>query len=121
MSLNRKMLDDTLILSDDSGQILSVRETEQDDRIRIILEGSLKSETAHDFEDELTAFAVLGMDLLVDFEKVTYLSSACTRVLLQIQQKIDGTGKGSLILKNLPDPIRDEMEKTGVLELLLTE
>ena len=59
--------------------------------------------------------------MVLDFEKVSYLSSACTQGLLAVQQQIDRTGKGDLVIRGLPEPIMRELVSTGITELLMIE
>lgn len=121
MALQRKMDDNTLLLLDNGVPVFKMTESEDEGRVLLKLEGSLRSDVGHDFQDELAALAVVGAKLELDFSKVTYMSSSCTEVLLSIQQQIDRTGKGDLLLKAFPDAILQELIKTGVSELLMIE
>lgn len=119
MSLHRVMEGDTLILKDGEKEILAMAESADGNAATVALRGMLRSDTLHDFQDELIAMTTLGMDLVVDFSGVTYLSTACQQALLTVQQKMDSLGKGSLTLVKLPPNIYDEFEKTGASELLM--
>ncbi|MBO6159507.1 MAG: STAS domain-containing protein [Firmicutes bacterium] len=122
MAIRRVMEGETLHLYDDEEKILSMQESQFNEHtIKIVLEGALTSLVVHDFLDELTALTYLGLDLVIDFEKVTYLSSGCTQVLIDIQQKMDAQSKGQLLLRKMPDSLMREMESTGASELLDVE
>ena len=122
MSLKRIMQGDTLLLYKGNDLVLSLEEVQQDEKtIAIKLNGILNSDALHDFQDELTALTYLGLDLLIDFESVTYLSSGCVQVLVDIQQKMDRQGKGHLILRKMPDALMKELDSTGASELLDVE
>ena len=119
MSLHRIVEGDTLILKDGEQEVLSMGEAADGNAVTLTLRGMLRSDTLHDFQDELIALTTLGMDLIVDFEGVTYLSTACQQALLTVQQKMDNLKKGSLTLIKLPPNIYEEFEKTGASELLM--
>lgn len=119
MSLHRTVEGDTLILKDGEKEILAMGEAADGNAVTLTLRGMLRSDTLHDFQDELIALTTLGMDLIVDFAGVTYLSTACQQALLTVQQKMDSLGKGSLTLVKLPPNIYEEFEKTGASELLM--
>lgn len=121
MKLERIVKDGKLILMSGDVQVLSIQEVQNDDTFEINLDGSLKSETAHELQDELEALAIMGFNLRVDMSKVQYMSSACADVFLKIQIMMDKRGKGSLVLLNVPVPILSEMNNTGLSELLMIE
>lgn len=119
--MKRIVNDEQLVLLDGQKEILRINEIQEQNVVKIKLDGSLRSETAYDFQDELTALAILGMDLQLDFEKVTYLSAACVQVMLKLQQKMDDIGRGTLTLVKLPETIYAELQSTGTSELLMIE
>ncbi len=122
MSLSRVMQGDTLLLFKGNDLILSLDETQQDENtILIKAKGIMNADTLHDFQDELTALTYLGLDLLIDFEDVNYLSSGCVQVLVDIQQKMDRQKKGNLALRKMPDALMRELESIGASELLDVE
>lgn len=121
MKLQRKTNDNTISLYDGPNLIFQMTEAEKDGAVELVLSGSLRSDAVHDLQDELAALAGMGMDLVLDFSKVTYLSSACQQALLVIQQQMDRTGKGSLTICKLPGAILKELESTGISELLMIE
>lgn len=121
MSITRTVRDDALILSDGTELVLTMKEVQDDAGVLVSLNGSLRSDTVHDFQDELVALATLGLDMRLDFSKITYLSYACMQALLVVQQKMDSMGRGSLTLIKIPPAILAEMESTGISELLVIE
>ena len=121
MSLTRVMEGSSLILKKDNEIILSLTEQQEENTVTVLVDGSLKSETVHDFQDELMALILYGMDLVLDFSKVTYLSSAAAKVLLNVQMKADDLEKGSLKICHVPSAILDEMDSTGLSDLLWIE
>lgn len=117
--LNRKMENDTILFTDGTATVLAVQETMTEQGILMKLSGELRSDVAHDIQDELIALTTVGADVLVDFEQVCYITPTTQHIFLRAQQKMDAMGKGSLTLCNLPDVIYREFEKTGTSELLM--
>ena len=121
MGLHREVTQQTLRLYDGGEEILSLLERQEEDGgITMALTGSMRSDTAHDLQDELAAFVALGLPLTLDLSGVNYLSAACMQALLAVQQKIDECG-GRLLLRRLPPEIMQELKKTGMTELLMIE
>ena len=121
MGLHREMKQQTLVLYDGGQEILSILEQrEEEGGVTMTLTGSMRSDTAHDLLDELTAFVTLGLPLTMDLSGVDYLSAACMQALLAVQQKIDERG-GRLLLRNLPQKVMQELKKSGMSELLMIE
>lgn len=118
MGLKRIMEDQTLILLADGAQVLKLQEKVDDQMVTIELEGVLRSDTAQDLEDELAAFTLLGMNIILSMSGVTYLSSSCMQVLIGIQQKMDRLKKGTLRLINVPQTVMSNVKRTGASELL---
>ena len=57
--------------------------------------------------------------LIIDMEKLEYISSAGLRVLLSAKKKMDDTG--SVKIKNVSEPIMEVFEITGFNEILTIE
>ena len=113
--------EDSVCLMDKGKAVLRIQETVQDKAVNIVLEGDLRSDTAHALGDELKTLVLLNHNLLVDFQKVSGLSTSCCRALLSIQQTIDNNEKGSMKLVRIPAAILEKMNATGLTALLLIE
>lgn len=118
MALTRNVEGDTLLLMDGAETVLSIQEAVEGQTVSFKLAGMLRSDTAHDFMDELFAITALGMALDLDLTGVTYISSTCQQVLLSVQQKIDELGKGALRISKLNGKIKEEFDSTGFSQLL---
>lgn len=119
--MNRKIDGDCIVYYDGASAVLTVEEKSTEQGILIKLLGQLRSDIAYDIQDELIAFTTVGAKITVDFEKVSYIAPTAQHIFLRVQQKMDACGKGTLVMKKLPDEIYMEFEKTGVSELLLIE
>ena len=119
--LNRKIEGESIVLCDGGNKILTIGEAMTEEGIRITLEGALRSDVAHELQDELIAMTTVGANVTVDMSGVTYISSTVQSVFLMVQQKMDSMGKGTLTLCKLPEAIFQEFDRNGASELLLIE
>ena len=113
--------DDCVCLMDRDKVVLHIQETIQDNAANIVLEGDLRSDTAHALGDELKTLALLNHNLSVDFQKVSGLSTSCCQAFLSTQQTIDNNEKGSMKLIRIPAAILEKMGATGLTALLQIE
>lgn len=80
----------------------------------LVLEGRLDTATAPQLEAELKDI-LPDAQLVLDLEKLDYISSAGLRVLLSIQKRI---GKqGSLKMIHVQEGVRDIFDITGFLDI----
>ena len=119
--LTRKMQGDSMLFYDGENLILTIEETEVDGGILMTLKGDLRSETATHIQDELDAFTTVGVKVTIDFKEVTFLAPSVLNALLNSQQLIDFFRHGEIILRNVSDAVYQEMDETGITELLIIE
>lgn len=118
----RTVQDGKIILTDPDGQILfAIQEHLEDRTMTIAAEGTISSETAADFEDELMAAITVCDEIVIDFTKVTFISSAGLKVLLSAQQLLDELKHTQLRLRNLSKAVSDVFEETGFDGLFIIE
>ena len=87
--------------------------------LTVILEGRLDTTTAPDLERELKDSLDDVTELIMDFEKLEYISSAGLRVLLSAQKIMSRQGEMKLI--HVSDTIMDIFEVTGFADILTIE
>ena len=112
---------DCLRFVDGDRTVLTMQEEEIEGGFILKLSGELRSDVAHDVYDEMVALITVGMDIIVDFEGVTYITATTQDIFRRVQIKSDELGKGSLTLCHLPRKILAEFESTGASELLMIE
>ena len=83
------------------------------------LEGRLDTVTSPDLENELRAAMESVRTLILDFEKLEYISSAGLRVLLSAQKIMNG--KGEMKVLHVNNTIMEIFEVTGFTEVLTIE
>lgn len=87
--------------------------------ITLSLDGRLDTTTAPQLEAELRDGLNGVQNLVIDMEKLVYISSAGLRVLLKAQKAMNKQGK--MTVKNVSQDIKDVFEVTGFDELLNIE
>ena len=86
--------------------------------LTVAIEGRLDTTTAPQLEAELSGLGEVKT-LIIDMEKLIYISSAGLRVLLKAQKIMNK--QGSMTVKNVSKEIKDIFEVTGFDELLNIE
>ena len=83
------------------------------------LEGRLDTSTATALEEiVMNSFDGL-IQVIMDFEKLEYLSSAGLRVILAAQKKINK--QGEMVLRNVNETVMEVFEVTGFVDILTIE
>ncbi len=86
----------------------------------IALEGRLDTVTAPQLEEVVSPALADTKELVFDFSKLEYISSAGLRILLNAQKKIGAAG-GSMKLVGVNDVVREVFEVTGFINILTIE
>ena len=87
--------------------------------LTIALEGRLDTTTSPDLEEALAASLDGVAELVFDFTKLDYLSSAGLRVLLSAQKRMNK--QGSMKLVHVNDAVKEDFEITGFSDFLTVE
>ena len=85
----------------------------------VALEGRLDTTTAPELESELKASLGGVNELVFDFEKLDYISSAGLRVLLSAQKTM--TKQGEMKITHVNEMIMEVFEVTGFSDILTIE
>jgi anti-sigma B factor antagonist len=88
-------------------------------RIILELDGKLDTNTSPDLREKIGECRDDFRELVLDFAKLSYISSAGLRVLLETHQDMHGGGK--LIITNPAPIIKDIFEITGFTDILTIE
>lgn len=97
-----------------------IGENRDSEVITLFVEGKIDTNTAPEFSERIVAAYRNVKDVIIDFEKCDYVSSAGLRVLL-IGQKTARTKNGSLKLKNVPDVLMKSLNTAGFLSFMQIE
>ncbi len=98
---------------------MTINKTKNDDQLTVALEGRLDTTTAPELETELKASLEGVTGLIMDFEKLDYISSAGLRVLLSAQKTM--SKQGEMKIKNVSETIMEIFEVTGFSDILTIE
>lgn len=99
--------------------MLNVSKNIENDKALVKLEGRLDTVTAPELEKELKEILDGASELVMDFEKLEYISSAGLRVLLSAQ-KVMGR-KGGMKVTGVNETIMEIFEVTGFSDILTIE
>ena len=89
--------------------------------LTVALEGRLDTTTAPALEEALRAAMTDVGDLVFDFEKLEYISSAGLRVLLSAQKKVRENGDGQVVVRGANDLVKEVFAITGFCDILTIE
>ena len=98
--------------------MLTIKKSEMNDVVTIALEGRLDTNTAPQLEAEIQGVSE-NAALVIDLEKLEYVSSAGLRVLLFAQKKV--AMEGSLKLIHLCEAVTEIFEVTGFIDIFTIE
>lgn len=88
------------------------------EKLTVAIEGRLDTSTAPELEKELSDLSGVT-ELVLDFAKLEYVSSAGLRVLLASQKAMNAQGK--MLIKNVNETIMEVFEITGFADILTIE
>ncbi len=97
---------------------MTIEKNIKDGKCAIALDGRLDTTTAPELEKELELDGI--SELILDFTKLRYISSAGLRVILSTQKKINAA-QGKMTIKNPNEMIMEVFEATGFSEILTIE
>ncbi len=98
---------------------MTIHKTKNASELTLALEGRLDTVTAPELETELKASLEGVTGLILDFEKLEYVSSAGLRVLLSAHKQM--SKQGSMKLTHVCETIREIFEVTGFQDILTVE
>ncbi|MCQ2441215.1 MAG: STAS domain-containing protein [Clostridia bacterium] len=98
---------------------MEIIKNKTENKLEISLVGRLDTTTAPKLEEEINAEIEGVSELILDFDKLEYISSAGLRVLLSAQKIMNR--QGSMIVKNANDDIKEVFDITGFADILTIE
>ena len=98
---------------------MTVNKTIENGKAVFALEGRLDTNTTPELENELKGVFDGLTELIFDFAKLDYISSAGLRVLLAAQKEMNS--RGTMKVKNVNETISEVFEVTGFSDILTIE
>ena len=96
---------------------MTIKKIANENELTIALEGRLDTSTSPELEQVLKEELPKVSKLILDFEKLDYISSAGLRVLLFTQKTMNNT-QGSMKIRNVGEIIMEIFEVTGFQDIL---
>ena len=88
------------------------------DTLTVVLDGRLDTITSPDLEQALADLAGVK-HLVLDFSKITYISSAGLRVLLALQKRMGV--QGDMVVRHVDKMVMEVLEMSGFVDILTIE
>ncbi len=98
---------------------MTIKETRNEGTLTVSLEGRLDTTTSPELDELLEKYYPSIDQLIFDFEKLDYLSSAGLRVLLKAQKALNN--RGGILIRNASKLVMSVFEVTGFTDLLRFE
>lgn len=98
---------------------MTIAKTAAGSEYTFFIEGRLDTTTAPQLEEELGPCMTDATLLILDFEKLEYISSAGLRVLLSAQKTMNRRGK--MLIRHVNESIMEVFEVTGFVDILTIE
>ncbi len=99
--------------------MLNISKEKKGTELTFALEGRLDTITAPQFESELKKEVEDATALVIDCEKLEYISSAGLRVLLSAQKIMNN--KGTMVVRKVSEEVMEIFEVTGFSDILTIE
>lgn len=99
---------------------MNINQVKEEGRLTIALTGRLDTITSPQLEETIHAELTPDVtELILDLEKLEYLSSAGLRVILSMQKQM--AKQGGLVLRHVNETIMEVFEITGFTDILTIE
>ena len=99
---------------------LTITQNKENDILTVYADGRIDTVTSAQFESEVKPSLDGASKVIIDLEKLNYISSAGLRVLLGIQKVVSENG-GELIIRKPQDTVLEVFDVTGFSEMLEIE
>lgn len=98
---------------------MTITQNKDNAKLVISIEGRLDTSTAPELEAAIDG-AIAGVsELILDMEKLDYVSSAGLRVILKAQKLMNK--QGSMLIRKVNDTIMEVFDITGFVDILTIE
>ncbi len=98
---------------------MDITQTKNEGALTLALAGRLDTNTAPQLESAIAENLTDATELILDFAKLEYISSAGLRVLLSTQKTMNT--KGTMRIRNVCEDIMEVFDITGFVDILTIE
>ena len=99
---------------------LTITKKKENNVLTVIADGRIDTDTNSEFDADVNSSLDGIKKLVLDFEKVSYISSSALRVLLNLHKDMNDAG-GRLIIRKPTDLVTEVLEVTGFIDILNIE
>ncbi len=99
---------------------LTITKKKENNVLTVIADGRIDTDTTSEFDADVNSSLDGIKKLVLDFEKVSYISSSALRVLLNLHKDMNDAG-GRLIIRKPTDLVTEVLEVTGFIDILNIE
>lgn len=100
---------------------MEIKVLNQNEEIVVAIEGRIDTITASELEHAVQPyFSQIGITLVFDCEKVSYVSSSGLRIILMAHKQVTAKG-GKFIVRNLTPEVRSVIDMTGFSRIILIQ
>jgi len=85
--------------------------------LQLNIEGKIDALSSDEFQTLILRSFMKSNSIIVNMEKVTYMSSAGLRALILGEKTAESKG-GKLVIINVPDAVMDTFKVTGISDIL---
>ena len=96
-----------------------INKNKTNDTLEFLIEGKIDTTSAPELEAELNSLTEDITNLIFNFEKLVYISSAGLRVLLKFYKKM--TAQGNIKITNVNESTMEVLEMTGFTDFITVE
>ena len=97
---------------------MTIEKVQNGATLTVTLDGRLDTITSPDLEQSLSDLTGVT-HLVLDFAKISYVSSAGLRVLLALQKQM--SKQGDLVVRNVDHMVMEVLEMSGFVDILTIE
>ena len=98
---------------------MEFKKNKEGDKLTYTVSGRLDTNTSPALNDDIAASLGDVKELVMDIKNLEYISSAGVRVLLSAYKVMKK--QGSMVLKNVPEIVRNVLSVTGLLDFFTIE
>jgi len=98
---------------------MQINKIQENEKLTLVLSGRLDTLTAPQLDAEIQGKLEGVKELVFDFSKLAYISSAGLRILLTAQKVMNK--QGSMVIKGAGSEIKEIFEVTGFCDILTVE
>ena len=98
---------------------MEFKKVKEGSKLTYTVSGRLDTNTSPELNDDIAASLGDVKELVMDIKDLEYISSAGVRVLLSAYKVMKK--QGTMVLKNVPEIVRNVLSVTGLLDFLTIE